>query len=135
MAQESIVKQSLEDYMRGIMGCLVAAIAVNGIWWLLALNATGLRQSFEKYAVLYAVLLAISLFIIICVVQLRHGSIVDDMENQYTLNYAYSIGFGFLINIFGVPPQTVQDVLLPGGIWGRIAAVIVAAVITVGILI
>ncbi len=135
MAQHSLVEQSLKDYLSGIMCCLAAALTVNGFWWWLALNKGNIRQSFEKNTIIYAMILAVFVFVIILTVNSAHGGIVDDLGHECALPYAYSIGTGFLINVFGVPPQTVQDVLLPGGLWGRVLVVIVALGITVGILI
>ena len=135
MAQQSLVKQSVNGYLRGVAGSLGVAAAINVIWWWLALNTNGIRQLFERNAILCAAILGTVLFIIILIIKARYGNVVDDLGNENSLCYAYCAGCGFLINVFGFPPQTIQDVLLPGGRWGRLIAVIVVVALAVVILI
>ena len=134
LAQKEFVQRSMNEYYRGILWSFAVALVLNVLWWWLATNKRFIRQSFEKYSILYVIILGGVLFASIAAITNVYRGIIDDLGTEHVLRYGYCIGGGFLINIFLFPPQTIKDVILPGGRWLRVIISLIIAVVIISIL-
>lgn len=129
---EEMVKQTKEAYELSITAIAVIAVILNGLWLYAVCGRSEIRRICEENTLCCSIGLSIALFIMIIAAGLRCPGITDDLDKPYPLYYSYSIGFWFLVNLFGFPPENVEKVLFFGGRTGR-WIVAAAALILAGI--
>lgn len=134
-AKNTDVRESMNAYLDILYGLLKAAAVLNIMWWVIALAPYGTRRWFERNTLMCAVLLSLILFALIISKGYEGRIITDDIGRNHELFYSYAIGCGFLFNLFGFPPQTVEEVLLPGKFLIRCLTAAMAACITIGIIV
>ncbi len=126
--KEAAVNESVNTYLGNVHGILMFALFLNfAVWWLIACIPYRPRYWFESNALAWAVVLSLFLFGAIFVIGYCGGATVADLGDGQILYYSYSIGCVFLINLFGLPPQAVKEVLMPCKGKTRYIMVIIAA--------
>lgn len=126
--KEAAIKESMNVYLGNIRNIIMFALFLNfAVWWLMACIPYRPRYWFECSTLVWAMVLGLFLFGAIFVISCLGGATIDYFGNGQTLYYSYSIGCAFLINLFGLPPQAVKEVLMPCKGKTRYIVVVIAA--------
>ncbi len=127
---EKMVIQSKETYDRCMKILAVLTVILNGLWLCAVCGRSEIRRTCEENTLFCSVGLSVAVFLVLIAAGLKCPGITDDLGNPYPLYYFYSVGFWFLVNLFGFPPENVEKVMFFGGSVGRWCVAIAALIFT-----